>query len=627
MAYIALVPLLCLILPQSIIGIVESFVVYFVIATIVYRKNKKAATNFFRMKYPRLSVSISLIFGGLFFLRWLSSDTVPVVLEMLHLPVKMSLGVLAIGGAISSVFGIDAIISSLIDYSAAYAAKEKTIQKEKMHLVITTREFVFILLVAIITMTVCTESSPLYPFNTWDDSNSFFTVGKSMLGGLVPYQDLFEQKGPLIYFIHAAAAFISYDSFIVIYIFEVISCFLFLLCCYHILRIYFDTNVIFMIPILSTVVYTADCFCHGDSVEEFCLPLLAYGLLVSVKALKQNSLPSNKACFMIGITSACVLWMKFSILGFYIGWIITPAYLAITQKNLFNLCKKIGIIILGVVTVTIPFVIYFGLHGAISDWFEIYFYDNLFAYSVSRNSSPLGNMPFNLCKGLNMFLASNMRSLVFAAAGIIWCVILKDKLVVKHLLCTFVGVFVSSYMGGRHYQYYALSFSVFVIWGIAWIYELLNSMAVENQFNFKCNNMMLALLCTCAVVTFILCPNTYLLRYDRDDIPQFRVKAVISQSGKDNPTLLNYGFLDGGFYTVAAIQPNCKYFQRNNISLEIMMDQQNYYIQNGLVDFIVSQEELTELDLYNYIDSFSYFYYTSFCIGTERTYYLYELKE
>ena len=42
-------------------------------------------------------------------------------------------------------------------------------------------------------MMICTRSSLLYVFNLWDDANSYFTVGKCIFRGFVPYRDLFDQ--------------------------------------------------------------------------------------------------------------------------------------------------------------------------------------------------------------------------------------------------------------------------------------------------------------------------------------------------------------------------------------------------------------------------------------------------
>ena len=89
-------------------------------------------------------------------------------------------------------------------------------------------EYFYCLLIAIIFISICSKSSFLYPLNNWDDANSFFTMGKGMANGLMIYKDLFEQKGPLLYLIHAIAYLISNDTFLGVFIFEVISFSIFL---------------------------------------------------------------------------------------------------------------------------------------------------------------------------------------------------------------------------------------------------------------------------------------------------------------------------------------------------------------------------------------------------------------
>ena len=76
------------------------------------------------------------------------------------------------------------------------------------------KQIIAIIVTAISAITLLSKSSPIYPFNDWFDSNCFLTVGKSMLHGLVPYKDLYEQKGPLLYMLHAVAAMFSETSFI-----------------------------------------------------------------------------------------------------------------------------------------------------------------------------------------------------------------------------------------------------------------------------------------------------------------------------------------------------------------------------------------------------------------------------
>lgn len=63
------------------------------------------------------------------------------------------------------------------------------------------KELLLIFAWSTITMMVTSKNSPLFIQNDWVDLNAFLTMGKGWAHGLVPYKDLFEQKGPALYFI------------------------------------------------------------------------------------------------------------------------------------------------------------------------------------------------------------------------------------------------------------------------------------------------------------------------------------------------------------------------------------------------------------------------------------------
>ena len=73
-------------------------------------------------------------------------------------------------------------------------------------------------------ITVMSTCSFLYPTNTWGDAQCFYTVGKSIAHGKVLYRDIYEQKGPLLYFLHACVEWLPLESanpFLEIYILQV----------------------------------------------------------------------------------------------------------------------------------------------------------------------------------------------------------------------------------------------------------------------------------------------------------------------------------------------------------------------------------------------------------------------
>ena len=71
------------------------------------------------------------------------------------------------------------------------------------------RLLLFSMGIAALFLLIHSKSSPLYAMNDWVDVHCFFTMGRGILDGQVPYMDLYEQKGPVLYFLFALAALID----------------------------------------------------------------------------------------------------------------------------------------------------------------------------------------------------------------------------------------------------------------------------------------------------------------------------------------------------------------------------------------------------------------------------------
>jgi len=116
-------------------------------------------------------------------------------------------------------------------------------------------------------------------------------------------------------------------------------------------------------------------------------------------------------------------------------------------------------------------------------------------------------------------------------------------------------------------------------------------------------------------------PNIYLLGYPQEEMVQYKFKEIIQET--EDPTLLNYGLVDGGFYTVCDIVPTCKYFAKFNIPLEEIWRSQEDIIINGEVDYVVTRNfELDEMyEKYSLVVEDSFWFE-----GTDHQYYLYRLQ-
>ena len=82
----------------------------------------------------------------------------------------------------------------------------------------------------------------------------------------------------------------------------------------------------------------------------------------------------------------------------------------------------------------------------------------------------------------------------------------------------------------------------------------------------------------------------YLSIEKRENTMQYRFAAIMAET--PNASMLNYGFMDAGFYTAAGVVPQVKYFHQTNVPLQEMLTEQRRYVEEGLCDYVVTRAPL-----------------------------------
>lgn len=318
-------------------------------------------------------------------------------------------------------------------------------------------EFIFIFITAFTTILICSKSSPLYPINDWTDANCYMTVGRAMLNGAMPYRDLFEHKGPVVYLLHALAAIVSDDSFFGVFLIEAAFCSWFLYLSYKVLLFKCKSRHIWAIPLTAAAIYASKAFCHGDSAEEFCMPLILCSYLIGLKVFCTKNELSDRDSFFIGILSGIILWTKFTLLGFYAGFFLIAVFFY--RKNMFKLVRMCSMIILGVGAVSIPIIIFFAANNSLQSLFEVYFYDNLFVYSGTEKKSSLFE---NLKNGFVFTYSFMPLGFAAIAIGIVTAAIQKNRTNLTYTVITLLTAFLFVFAGHLSYRYYPLILAAFV---------------------------------------------------------------------------------------------------------------------------------------------------------------------
>ena len=166
--------------------------------------------------------------------------------------------------------------------------------------------YFYLLIVAVINCSFLSQSSPLYPLNYWDDVNSYVTVSRALVAGKVLYKDIFDHKGPLLHFLNVPFSAFNHQSYIGVFILEVIFCFFWLILALKIMSLYIKldrTSFIAVLP-LAMLTYSVNAFHYGGSTEEYALPFLMLGLYIGLKVIKENRLPKLSELLLQAFISA-----------------------------------------------------------------------------------------------------------------------------------------------------------------------------------------------------------------------------------------------------------------------------------------------------------------------------------
>ena len=94
--------------------------------------------------------------------------------------------------------------------------------------------------------------------------------------------------------------------------------------------------------------------------------------------------------------------------------------------------------------------------------------------------------------------------------------------------------------------------------------------------------------------------NVYLMGTEKESMPQYRFAETIREAG--DSSLLNYGFLDGGFYFAAGSLPETRYFCTLNNDLPEMRQEMNEALAEGKTEFVVTRGQQLKGGGYTLVD-------------------------
>ena len=479
--------------------------------------------------------------------------------------------------------------------------------------------------ISFLLMLLLTRSSFLYPYNNWDDSNSYFSMGKSMFHGILIYRDIFDQKGPYLYFLYGLCSLVSGTTFRGVFLMEILLGAANLLLIGRILKLFCrPQTAAFLSPILLACMCASKSFYWGGCAEEICLPFLLFPLYVLLRTLQHSRRAefSPRDVFLSGLCCGFVFCVKFTLMGFFLGFALS---VILTCRSFREFAKLAGWFLLGTLLPFVPWVIYFGITGGLDDWYRVYIYTNVFLYSdfgANSHGASASQKIYDLAKLLYWLILDNLQYFIFVIAGLLWMLLRKGASFAERIApaLMFALTFLFIYIGGAHLPYYAFPLTAFAVTGMVGAGVLLDRIAARaaRKRTVSAGNIvritagiLLSLVISYAVILRCSWNMDYLgtpkdqifLTSFTEDINKDREAGIVD---KDHTTLLNIGCLDSGLYTTTGIYPTCYWFQTQTLPGGEVDREQLSYILEGRTDYIVARDSYPEaiFEHYEQIDEF-----------------------
>lgn len=322
------------------------------------------------------------------------------------------------------------------------------------------------------------STSPFYqgPFDK--DSAIFQTIGKYWISGVIPYSQLFDHKGALIFFIDAMGYLFTgnrYGIAIIQMIFMSISAII-IYSFYQgvlseriksvadsmddklIFHSFLENRAAFICTIVTLLLITAS-YEEGNLTEEYILPFIFYCIILLITWVDSGmtSKIHIKIPFWYGITFGISIMTRVTnALGVCMIVFVISIYL-IVEKRFAELLNSVLSFVAGCLVITLPFIIYFGINGSLYDflWASI-------IYNLSYAESAKGDFFSGSIRDVLECLLRMSPCVVLAILGLFYLV---KKNYVKFSLYFFTGsimtfLFVKSH---RYYHYYMIAVPLVLI--------------------------------------------------------------------------------------------------------------------------------------------------------------------
>ena len=287
---------------------------------------------------------------------------------------------------------------------------------------------------------------PLSKFYPLADSSVFIYIGKMMQKGLLPYADLFDHKGILLYFIQYLGLTLTNGSFTGIWIIEAVHMIATAIILFRITGLFTEDKIVRYLSLTAVLVMCGrKTYEGGNFTEEYALVWIALALYIFLKYFQHFTYRFSEIVWL-GVGFAVVSLLRVNMAAIWIAVMPVILIRMICKKQWKELGNCALGFLAGVAIVYIPVLIYLLVTGSLKEFIDCYI---VFNFGYSDGGSNLAGVWSAIMKGL-----ANLPFAVAALVLSLWPNV-KNRQYVLNLWILAVSLYFS-HMSGRYYQHYGM---------------------------------------------------------------------------------------------------------------------------------------------------------------------------
>lgn len=214
------------------------------------------------------------------------------------------------------------------------------------------------------------------------DISGFISQARLFNMGLVPYKEIWDHKGPMIFFFTALGSklWYPYGTWFFESLLQIAGFFF----CFRLLRFRFSRLIAFFATIMAIGTY-AILQANGGMTESWSLPFIFAAEYIFICAFRNKCSVSNRLIVLCGALGAVVILFRMNNAILWLAAVPILAFNQIKNKNIIGLLKQVGWFCLGLGIIVLPTCLYFLINGALYEMIEATVLFNII-YSKSNNT-------------------------------------------------------------------------------------------------------------------------------------------------------------------------------------------------------------------------------------------------